>query len=46
MSDQLLIILAMLLVTAGAIVGASYVFAITAEREPEHHQPSRSASLR
>jgi hypothetical protein len=38
---DLLVIIAVVLVLAGVVVGASYVFAITAEREPEPVKPMR-----
>jgi hypothetical protein len=39
MGDQILVLVAMLLAFAATIGGASYVYAITAEREPRERRP-------
>jgi hypothetical protein len=42
MGDQLFGILIVLLALVGAVVGASYMYALTAEREPEREPRSGS----
>jgi hypothetical protein len=44
MGDQLFGILIVLLALVGAVVGASYVYALTAEREPDRDHEPRSGS--
>jgi hypothetical protein len=44
MGDQLFGILIVLLALVGAVVGASYMYALTAEREPEREREVRSGS--
>jgi hypothetical protein len=44
MGDQLFGILIVLLALVGAVAGASYVYALTAEREPEREREPRPGS--
>ena len=45
MSEQVIVIAALVLAFAAVIVGGSYVFAVTAETEPEQPQPTSTPSV-
>jgi hypothetical protein len=45
MGEQVLVIVALVVAFAAAVVGGSYVFAVTAETDPDQHQPTSRSSL-